>query len=369
MAESLKYRKTTLEGQIESIEKFIKRQERAIKNARKRLKQKKIKQGNAQWQEIIKKLSRLKFVLHQKKRRLRNLRHKLVAMERDIKENKYRICFGGRKLFKAQYNLGGNGYTNHEAWVRDWRETRSSGFFIIGSRDESYGNQSCTYSTDGSLRVRVVNQMTDRYGVYITIPGVVFPYGQEQLDDARNFVIIRGKNGLFRKVYDRAISYRFVKRAGRWYVHASLERDDPAPATRRDNGALGMDLNYGFHVLRNGEVVGVVMRYVAIERPEPRVVGGKLHVPGLPGSDQDGAQPAALLSGEIVSVLGGDQEPVSVQVDGMGLHYGGGQPDADPVAAAHLQGGEKGEALLAFYPGKPEKGYVRGDDHDRQFLT
>ena len=66
-------------------------------------------------------------------------------------------------------------------------------FFIIGSRDESYGNQSRTYGTDGSLRVRVVDRMTDRYGVYITIPGVVFPYDQEQLDGAREFAIIRGK--------------------------------------------------------------------------------------------------------------------------------------------------------------------------------
>ena len=72
------------------------------------------------------------------------------------------------------------------------------------------------------------------------------------MDSARNFVVIRGQNGLSRKVYDRAIPYRFVKREGRWYVHASLERVDPAPATRRDNGAIGMDLNYGF--LAVGEV-------------------------------------------------------------------------------------------------------------------
>ena len=211
VAESLKYRKATLEGRIESIEKFIKEKERAVKNARNRLKQKKLKQGRAEWEEIIKKPARLKFVLHQKKRRLRNLRHKLAAVERDIKEDKYRICFGGRKLFQARHNLEANGYANHEEWVRDWREARSSGFFIIGSRDESYGNQSCTYSIDGSLRMRVVDRMSDRYGVYITIPGVVFPYGREQLDSARNFVVIRGKNGLSRKVYDRAIPYRFCE--------------------------------------------------------------------------------------------------------------------------------------------------------------
>ena len=252
VTEVLKYRKTTLEDQIESIERFIRTKERALNNAHKRLKQKKLRPGSADWEEVIKKLARIKFVLHQKKRRLRNLRHKLAAVQQDMAEGRYRVCFGGRELFKARHNLEANGYTNHEEWVRDWREIRSSGCFLIGSADESYGNQSCTYDTGNTLRVRVPDQMRDRYGGYITIPDVVFPYGQEQLDGARRFVTIRGKNGLSRKVYDQAISHRFVKREGRWYVHASLERDDPAPRTRRGNGAMGVDLNYGF--LAVGEV-------------------------------------------------------------------------------------------------------------------
>ena len=86
VAEVLKYRRTTFEGQIESIEKFIKAKERAPKNAHKRLKQKKLKQGSAEWEEIIKKLARIKFVLHQRKQRLRNLRHKPAAVQQDMAE-------------------------------------------------------------------------------------------------------------------------------------------------------------------------------------------------------------------------------------------------------------------------------------------
>ena len=246
VAEVLKYRETTLKGQIESVEKFIKEKERTAKNARKRLKQKKVKQGSAEWEAIVRKLARLKFVLHQKKRRLRNLRHKLAGVQQDMKRGKYRICFGGRKLLRAQHNLEANEYRDHAEWAKAWREMRSSSFFVLGSKDESYGNQTCTYSYDNALRLRVADQMKDRYGVHLTIPDVTFPYGQDELDKARQFVKARDGKGRPKKVYDGAISYRFLKRKDRWYVHASLERRDPAPATRQGNGAIGVDLNYGF---------------------------------------------------------------------------------------------------------------------------
>ncbi|HUW65643.1 MAG TPA: transposase [Spirochaetia bacterium] len=250
--EGLKYRESTLRDQIESVEKFIKEKERAREKARKKLKQKKIKQGSAQWEAIVKKLARIKFVLHQKKRRLRNLQHKLASVRQDLDRDKYRICFGGRKLFKAQFDLEANEYLDHAEWVNAWREARSSSFFVLGSKDESYGNQTCTYGFDNAMRLRVAKRFTGKYGVHITIRDVAFPYGQKELDMARQFVKTRDAKGHSKKIYDRPISYRFLKREDRWYVHASLERKDPAPATRRGIGAIGVDLNYGF--LAVGEI-------------------------------------------------------------------------------------------------------------------
>lgn len=41
------------------------------------------------------------------------------------------------------------------------------------------------YDTDNHLRIRVDNQNETTYGTHFTVPNVVFPYGQEQLDVAK----------------------------------------------------------------------------------------------------------------------------------------------------------------------------------------
>ena len=52
-----------------------------------------------------------------------------------------RLCFGGRKLWRGQYNLEANGYGSHAEWLAGWRDARSGEFFVLGSRDESGGCQ------------------------------------------------------------------------------------------------------------------------------------------------------------------------------------------------------------------------------------
>ncbi len=81
--------------------------------------------------------------LHQKKRRLARLFERLKAMEDDRAHGSVRICFGSRKLFRAQFALEANGYKDHSEWKADWLKSRSNQFFVLGSKDESAGNQSC----------------------------------------------------------------------------------------------------------------------------------------------------------------------------------------------------------------------------------
>ena len=100
------------------------------------------------------------------------------------------------------------------------------------------------------LRVRVAERFTKEFGIHIQIPGVAFVYGQEQLDAARRPVVVK-TGGRAKKVY-KAVSYRFVCREGRWYLHSTVEREDPAPVTSRWNGAVGLDLNSG--LLSVGEI-------------------------------------------------------------------------------------------------------------------
>ena len=52
--------------------------------------------------------------VHQKKRRLANLRHRLSALEADIAAGRVRLCFGSKRLWRKQQHLADNGYASHQ---------------------------------------------------------------------------------------------------------------------------------------------------------------------------------------------------------------------------------------------------------------
>ncbi len=122
-----------LERRIKAAKEKIRRLEKALKKAcspeRKR---------------------RLLFVLHHKKRRLKTLEDRLEVARREAGRRVPGICFGARKLFRAQFHLVENGYPSHEAWLRDWRAARSAQFLCLGSHEETGGNQTATLFPGGS---------------------------------------------------------------------------------------------------------------------------------------------------------------------------------------------------------------------------
>ena len=125
--------------------------------------------------------------LNQKKRRLHILQTKLEAMQSDHKEGKVRLCFGSKQLFNAQFDLQANGYADHAQWKSDWQEARSSQFFVLGSKDETAGNQSCqaSVSADGTfdLQIRLPDAL-QAHGKYLSLNGARFAYGHEAISAA-----------------------------------------------------------------------------------------------------------------------------------------------------------------------------------------
>ena len=53
------------------------------------------------------------FEIHQKKRRLSNLKARLERLKADLATGRVRLCFGSKKLWRKQFNLPANGYVNH----------------------------------------------------------------------------------------------------------------------------------------------------------------------------------------------------------------------------------------------------------------
>src|ERR1035438_5216701 len=144
------------------------------------------------------------FKIHQYKRQITNFKHKVSTLESQVKSGIPSICFGSRSLFQKQFELKENGYSTHAEWQKDWKESRSSQFYCLGSKDESFGNQTCQLLPQG-LQVRLPDCLAVKYGKYITVP-VVFPHGDQILKDA----LLSGQ----------AISYLFIHKEKGWYVHA-----------------------------------------------------------------------------------------------------------------------------------------------------
>lgn len=184
---------------------------------------------------LRKKLPKIKnpLVKHEKGRLLSRLQDDLKILEEKLEKGKVSICFGGKKLFHAQFSLEENGYASQEEWLNDWQAARNSEFFCLGSKDETAGNQSCVAMMDVNgnltLRLRLPNDLVKKHGKYITFSGVFFKYGQEEILKA----LASGQ----------AVSYRFKKDEKGWRVFASCKQESSAIVTNQAKGAIGIDIN------------------------------------------------------------------------------------------------------------------------------
>ena len=218
---------------VDSLERRIARAEQQVSDAAER----------GRWQQV-----------HQKRRRLANLRSRLAGLETDIGAGRVRLCFGSKRLWRKQHHLEQNGYASHEEWLQDWRDARSDEFFVLGSRDETSGCQLCVASIadDGSLtlRLRLPDCLAEQHGKYLVIEGVRFAYGHEQvlagLQSNAEYAAHRREHGdkaARATVLGQAISYRFKRDGKRWRVFVSTQMMDVPVVTDRRRGAIGVDLN------------------------------------------------------------------------------------------------------------------------------
>jgi IS605 OrfB family transposase len=236
-----------LEDKIKSIEKYITKdlEDKSLLH-QKLLKLEKVNPHSKVFAKVVKQYRNIKFKLHQKKRKLNNCKWKLSRLQEDMANNKIRICFGSKALFNKQFHLEENKYKSHSQWKDDWIRERNSQFFCIGSKDESSGNQTCTYSSNGELRLRVAGNFEKAYGKYIVFENISFPYGQEEIDNAIKTYIGETKGGKPVKYCNSSIGYRFIKNAHGWYINATVDTDAPDIVTSKRIGCIGVDMNGGF---------------------------------------------------------------------------------------------------------------------------
>ena len=205
--------------------------------------------------------------VHQKRRRLANLRHRLAELEADSAAGRVRLCFGSKRLWRKQHHLEANGYVSHEEWLSDWQGARSGEFFVLGSRDETAGCQLCVASIadDGSLtlRLRMPDCLAGEYGKYLTIERIRLAYGHEQvlaaLQSNAEYARHRrqhGEKAARATNLGQAISYRFKRDARGWRVFVTTGLMDIPVVTNRSRGVIGVDLNAGHLAVAESDASG-----------------------------------------------------------------------------------------------------------------
>ena len=201
-------------------------------------------------EEAIPRLKNKK-IQHLKNRRLSQLKYQLKKLEAAQKDKKVALCFGSRKLFRAQFDLAANGYKTHEEWRASWKRARASEIFILGSKDETAGNQSCTatIAQNGSitLRVRLPDALSSQFGKYQSIPNLRFAYGHDAILAAIRDCQLRQQLFLLKdpthKNHGQPITFRFKKDSKSWRIFVTTDTQLPQPITHQGNGVIAVDIN------------------------------------------------------------------------------------------------------------------------------
>ena len=265
--------------QLESLGRRMVRAQRQIADAA----------GRGRWDQV-----------HQKRRRLDNLQSRLATLAGDVEAGRVRPCFGSKRLWRKQRRLAENGYGSHAEWLGDWQEARSDEFFVLGSRDETAGCQLCTATVVGdgtlTLRLRMPDCLVPQHGKYLTIEGVRFAYGHEQvlaaLDSNVGYVRYRrehGEKAVRETTLGQAISYRFKRDRKGWRVFATTDMMDVAVATDQRRGAVGVDLNADHLAVCETDAAGNYVNAISVRL----VIYGKSQ-----------HQSAAIIGDAVASVVG-----------------------------------------------------------------
>jgi IS605 OrfB family transposase len=190
--------------------------------------------------------------LHQKRRRLAILQSKLDSMKSDHENGIVRIAFGSKKLFNAQFSLQANRFESHDLWKEAWSESRSNQFFVLGSKDEVAGNQTCQAALcdDGSLSLmlRLPDSLVEaEEPKQLKLSGVRFTTGQPAIlaalgSSKREMGKTKAGKDVVRYT-GSAMSYRFLRDETGWRVFVSCETQPIKQRTNTKLGAIGVDIN------------------------------------------------------------------------------------------------------------------------------
>ena len=263
----------TYNSQSELVDIYINESFDRVRELRRTIKKLEFKRKKAQDSGQTSTATNLTKKIHYKQQKINKVEAKIARLKESRDKGKFSVTFGSARLFEQQYRLEENGYTSHEQWLKDWRESRSNRSFFIGSKNYQCGNQLVRYDVEKqTLTITITPSLREKYGSTVTLHGVTFIRGEEWLKAAiepvrRTSTRVKKKNGDAIEVVEDLecvappkkvqkietsrngstlpVTYEIIRLDGNIYINATIETLDPVLTTSLENGSLGIDFNPG----------------------------------------------------------------------------------------------------------------------------
>jgi len=183
-----------------------------------------------QLQEKIKYLSKTmksSFLIHNIHRKINRLKQKLHNPQ------KLQSVWGSKSFHKKQWQQD-----NKKQWLKEWRIKRDHNICFIGSSDESFGNQMCQLQTLQTLRLTLPKFFSAKH-LHLTVDfqkkKKIYSYLMQAINNSQS---------LTWRIFQ---NYKNKK----WYAQVSFTISNECTDTRKQTGAVGLDINYNLIALCN----------------------------------------------------------------------------------------------------------------------
>lgn len=151
---------------------------------------------------------------HRQRRCVGAMRTRLESLRRDLAAGNLRVCFGGRRLFRAQFNLAANGYRDHADWKRDWVMARSREYFVTAAKSDPSGTARCRLKHLGAGRFSVMLRLPETPRTHVRRPPETYTVFQAHLSAGAQAI---------RRAYEDGgvIGLRFEQERSGWHLELS----------------------------------------------------------------------------------------------------------------------------------------------------
>ncbi|PEB62688.1 transposase [Priestia megaterium] len=171
------------------------------------------------------------------KAKIGRLEHRLFRLEEKkekLTTHISSVVFGSKKLFKHQFTKK-EFVHDHQSWKELFLAARNKQVLISGRKDAAAGNFVFTYQSDTHDL-----HMTSLSGKVVTFSNVVFPYGQEQV----NQTVLRQRKCKDKKANGKPISWSVEDHGDYYIIKCLLDVEEEVLVNfSTSDGVIGVDCN------------------------------------------------------------------------------------------------------------------------------